>query len=481
MQKIMSHSAHKKFPAAFIAAVALLVVVLAATLSACNKKQPAAQNTAPVYDINMTYDSESHTISAKQETLFLPPENMKENFVLFRLYANGMCENNDAIDILSIKINRKSADFEICGNDNTLLKIYCSPSRELMSVALDYEVRLPNSPSRLGYGEECASLCFFYPSLAVYEDGWRADEFANIGDPFISECADFYVSLTMDASLKAAASGKIENVSVFEKDGKSYRTLELCAENIRDLGLVVGEFSVLSTTVRLPSKNVAASYFYLSDASPNDTLSRISSSIEKFSATFGEFPYPTFCVAECPLNGAGGMEYGAFATLSPASPDVYLDAATHETAHQWWYSAVGSDQLHDAWLDEGLSEFCTYYFYKLNGESSRYLSAMAKISAAYGDFASVMRPVGFDATMSRPLGAYASNGEYVAVTYQKGALLFDNIYSLVGEERFLAAMRRYYSSNKFSFASPVALSAAFKTQGFDITPILNGWINNKNK
>ncbi len=482
MQKIMSHFAHKNFRSAYLAVlVALVVAVLVAALSSCDGKQHDERKTTPAYDINMTYDDETHAISAKQEVLFLPPRNMTENYVLFRLYANGMCADNDAIDISSVKINRQSAEYEICGKDNTLLKIFCAPSHELLGVAFEYEVRLPNSPSRLGYGDECASLCFFYPSLAVYDDGWRQDEFSNVGDPFLSECADFYVSLTMDASLKAAVSGKTETVSVFEKDGKSYKTLEVCAENIRDLGLVVGDFSSLTTTVRMPSENVSVSYFYLSDPAPNDTLIRVAQSIERFSDAFGEFPYPAFCVAECPLDGAGGMEYGAFATLSPASLDVYLDAATHETAHQWWYSAVGNDQLNNAWLDEGLSEFCTYYFYKLNGAPSRFLSAMSNISASYGDFASVMRPVGFDASMARPLSAYSSNGEYVAVAYQKGALLFENILSVVGEKKFLAAMKNYYSSNKFSFATAESLASAFKTQGFDIAPLLNGWIHNKDK
>ena len=35
----------------------------------------------------------------------------------------------------------------------------------------------------------------------------------------------------------------------------------------------------------------------------------------------------------------------------------------HEVAHQWWYNQVGSDQIMNPWLDEGLAEFSMYDYF----------------------------------------------------------------------------------------------------------------------
>lgn len=470
----------KNFKLVLIAALALLC--LAATLAACNKPAPAASSNArPIYDINMSYDDEAHLISARQEVLFSTPQNMAEDYALFHVFANAFARSNNAITVLSAKTNRKTVDFEIYGDDLTLLKIPVDKGDETQNITLEYTVSVPRSASRLGYGDGFSSLCFFYPSLAVYDGGWRDDAYSEIGDPFFSECADFYVTLTLNSSLAVASSGVLNEAAVFAQDEKTLKTVEIVAERIRDLGLAVGNFERASTSVSLGAGDVDIEYFYASDDAPDQTLSRAASSLAVFDSAFGDYPYPSFTLVQTPLDGAGGMEYGAFATVSPSSREEYLDAVTHEIAHQWWYGAVGNDQIFSAWMDEGLSEFCTYFYHKLAGDSAAFSRAVFDISASYNDFVAVMRPVGFDANMQRPLSSYLSSGEYVAVAYQKGALLFDHLRSVVGERKFVAALREYYSANKFRVATPSSLAAAFKTQGFDVAPILDSWLSCKSK
>lgn len=36
----------------------------------------------------------------------------------------------------------------------------------------------------------------------------------------------------------------------------------------------------------------------------------------------------------------------------------------HETAHQWWYSAVGNDEISEPWLDEALTEYSTIVYFE---------------------------------------------------------------------------------------------------------------------
>ncbi|MDE6302903.1 MAG: hypothetical protein K2M36_04895 [Clostridia bacterium] len=189
---------------------------------------------------------------------------------------------------------------------------------------------------------------------------------------------------------------------------------------------------------------------------------------------------PTFTVAQSNISSAGGMEYGTFVLVSPSpSREIYLDTVTHETAHQWWYNAVGSDQINSAWLDEGLTEFCTYYYHYLIGERDEYRTAIASISRSYSSFSSLKNTVGFDGRMNRPLSSYLTEGEYVAVTYYKGALLFDTLRALVGDRKFQAALKHYYADNLYAVATEDSLIAAFKTQGYNITRILSSWTDDK--
>ena len=458
-----------------------MLLCLAAILVACNKPSPSVSSSRPIYDLNITYDDATHTISARQEVLFSTPKNMTEDYAIFHIYANAFAKSNDAINILSAKTNRQTVDFEIYGDDSTLLKIPIDKSAATQNITLEYSVSVPRSSTRLGYGDSFASLNFFYPSLAVYEGGWRDDAYAEIGDPFFSECADFYVTLTLDSSFEVAASGIPCEAALFQMDGKNLKTVEIVAERIRDFGLAVGDFNRSATTLSLAAGEVEVNYFYLADDAPDQTLTRAASSLKVFDSAFGDYPYPSFTFVQMPLDGAGGMEYGAFASVSPASRESYLDAVTHEIAHQWWYCTVGNDQINSAWMDEGLSEFCTYFYHKLAGESAAFSRSIFTVSSSYNDFVSVMRPVGFDASMQRPLSTYLSNGEYVAVTYQKGTLLFDHLLSIVGEKKFVAALKEYYASNKFLVATPSSLAAAFKTQGFDVAPILDSWLFCKDK
>ena len=36
----------------------------------------------------------------------------------------------------------------------------------------------------------------------------------------------------------------------------------------------------------------------------------------------------------------------------------------HETAHQWWYSVIGNDEINEPWLDEALTEYSTILYFE---------------------------------------------------------------------------------------------------------------------
>lgn len=473
MSKSLGHKRIRLISLLFAVLICAAVCVL---FAACNRKNLHTSDSSPCYDINMEYDAQTAALTASQEILYTAGADL--NCVILHIYANAFAEDNDAIDILSAQIDRQNVDFEVYGDDRTLLKLPCSLKKgDICLMTLKYTVRLPHSDSRFGVTEQgIANLTCFYPVVARYEDGWREDCYTSFGDPFYCDTSSFYVTLTVDEELCVASSGEIAETRLHTHDGKNKKTVDIEAENIRDFGMAVGRLESLSKSVSVGGKTVRVNYCYYDDSDPSGALDRAANSLSVFSQAFGEYSHSSFTVVQSNLKTAGGMEYGGFVLVSPMlSRREYLDTITHETAHQWWYDAVGSDQLNSAWLDEGLTEFCTHYYHYLIGERSVYSEAMAGISRAYSTFSALKPTVGFDGRMNRHLTAYLTEGEYVAVTYYKGAMLFDALHSLVGDKKFQAAMKSYYSSNFQSVASQADLAAAFATQGYNISSIIANW------
>ena len=253
--------------------------------------------------------------------------------------------------------------------------------------------------------------------------------------------------------------------------------MEITAENVRDFALVLSEdFEVHTGSAALPSGDVRVNCFCLSDNDAEDTLALAADALRVFSDAFGEYPYSAFTVVQAPM-GAGGMEFGTLVTVDPSVADrtEYERTVVHETAHQWWFGLVGSDQLNSPWLDEGLTEFSTAYYFRRTGDNTSYGELVSSAAAYYAVYERMPSEIGFDSAMNRHLSSYLTNGEYVAVTYCKGLLLFDTLLTLAGEDTMLRALAEYCSSNAYSVASQADLSAAFERAGFAAAGIIDSF------
>ena len=465
---------HKSKRILLILLATLVMLAGCSLLFACNKQKDNPLANSPCYELTATLDGEKLTVS--QEILYVAPANV--DGIVFNIYANAFADN--AIDILSSQINRKTIDCEIYGEDNTLLKLpYSARNGQSLNIYFEYTVTLPKSDARLGKtARGTYNIACFYPVVAKYENGYREDCFCDFGDPFYHDISSFYVNLTLNKDFDVACSGAIVDTQLVTVDGIEKKNIEIEAEYIRDFAMTVGKLHGVSDTVTIGSNAIDVRYFYVEDPFPALTLERIMSSLSVFSEAFGNYPYSSYTVAQSNLSDAGGMEYGSFVTVSILkSRDEYLDTITHETAHQWWYNLVGNDQINSAWLDEGLTEFCTYYYHYLTNNREKFNDEMASISRSYSAFAAHKFDVGFDGSMNRPLSSYLTDGEYVAVSYFKGAMLFNTLRELVGDSKFQSAMQRYYKDNLYGIADASSLISAFKTVGYDVEAIVNGWIN----
>jgi hypothetical protein len=490
-------------PSLFVLGVAVVLMLLSILLFGCNKSTP----TEPIqtfYELDVIYDG-NERVELDETIVFQNTTGTLLTSVAFRLYPNAFKKDASAspfgedavndyhsqgnfggIEISSVKINRLNVDFVICGTDGTVLEIpTCLNPWDTCVISLSCVIDLPESKHRLGVSEGTTILTGFYPILcALGGDGWRKDDYHCFGDPFVHQTATYSVNLTCPIDYVVAGSGQsntsVENVALdFDTNvsttTESAKTMEFYAENIRDFALFLSkDFAVTSATASV-GDGVQVDYFYLKDTCPSQTLSLAVDALERFSVAFGDYPHSTYTLVNCDFVG-GGMEYGALSLISSLDAEVII----HETAHQWWYGIVGNDQINHSWLDEGLAEFSTHYYHLLKGDRATYDKKLRLLKSEYAKW-STLSSVGFDGVMNKALYDFLTEGEYVATAYVKGAILFDTLQDIMGDDAFLSALRDYISNNRFAIADQDALTTSFEGRHRGIGKIISSFVEGKDK
>ena len=469
----------------FCAAAACLLLFAALPCSACAPQESARS----VYAIEAEY--EDGTLRASMRFSFCNGTGEPLSALDFNLYGNAFREGalyppvtpssaeaaywaGESCGEMKILSVSPCAGWEVCGEDENILRV--TPEQELFpgekaETEIVWELKLAEINHRTGISESAVNLGNFYPVLCVREEGrgFVPCAYSANGDPFYSECADYEVTFTAPASYTVAASGEAVSASV--SGGRKTSVYRL--ENARDFALCLSENF---RTAMGEACGVPVAYYYTDDADPQRSLALLEECFAWYSRKFGAYPYGSFSAAQTGFC-YGGMEYPGLVFISSAAEGEELAyTLAHETAHQWWYAAVGSDQTRNAWMDEGLAEYSALLFF---GEAPQYgISAEARLGAARRacDALYTVQEQVFgeaDLRMSRPLADFGSY-EYVVLTYDRGLLLFDTLRGAMGEKKFFSALRAYYKKYAGKIARPEELAAAFGTGGEIVESFVSG-------
>ena len=137
----------------------------------------------------------------------------------------------------------------------------------------------------------------------------------------------------------------------------------------------------------------------------------------------------------------------------------------HETAHQWWYSIVGNDEVNEPWLDEALTEYSTIlYFENKYGKeiSDKLLKTMEVQSENYR---------GSD--MFKASTEFDNSSEYSLNVYTKGAVVFNEIRKEVGDKIFFETLQEYCNNYMFQNVNGNQFMKMWKDKGVDINKIVD--------
>ena len=205
-------------------------------------------------------------------------------------------------------------------------------------------------------------------------------------------------------------------------------------------------------------------------------------SLSFYEKTFGDYAYPAYTVVQTDFP-YGGMEYPMLSMISLSLHQSEVAAVVaHETAHQWWYAMVGSDQYNEAWQDEGLAEYSVALFWDAYPQyGGSYKEMVALSESGYRAFFSVYSQVSksSDTRMSRPLSEFGGLYEYRSIAYDKGVILFDRVRTVAGERKVLRALSRYAKRYGGKIASADDLISCFVDVGAHVAELFASFIEGK--
>jgi hypothetical protein len=299
---------------------------------------------------------------------------------------------------------------------------------EAFSIRLEWQVLIPQAKYRFGLYGDTVALGHFYPSLTYYDaSGWHTAYNSKVGDPFCLVSADYAVAVAVPPGYTVAAGGTLSA----GEDGSRWYT----ASQLRDFPLCIMK-RYLQTSVQTGPVTIHT-YYPLGGHQPD--VRRIAAIVSYYSALFGPYRLPAFQAVYLPMEGFDGMEYDGFilmredyVTADVPNADFIL---AHEIAHQWWYGAVGSDQLKYPWLDEGLANWSAYHYLHDTQQAGLPLA-------------------GPPVRINRELRSFSGRGDYYATTYTQGANFWFALERRIGTEQVLAALQLYVESYTHRLAQP---------------------------
>jgi hypothetical protein len=318
-----------------------------------------------------------------------------------------------------------------------------------------------------------------YPILAARDgDDWFRKIESSIGDALTTDAADYEVTIDAPRNVEVFAPVKTHAVS----DKEQTRSNSFVGENLRDFAFVAGN-NLRAEEKVVHDVTIRSIFRPDHEAAARRVLNIAANSLEVFVKRFGPLPVKTVSIVDAPLVATqGSAEFAGLSAIasafyldfdSPAMrnmPDVILEqrAAVEDSlewtvaraiAHQWWGATVGNDPGREPVLDEALANWSALLYYRETHGEPQFTAALNEqvrgVYTLYRTFG------GEDMEASRSAREYRNSFQYSAIVGSKGALMFEALRKLLGDERFFAALREYYSTNSLEVADMDDLRGAF--------------------
>ena len=321
---------------------------------------------------------------------------------------------------------------------------------ESVEVSLAYAVKIPACAGSFGHDNGIWALGNVFPTLAVHQDGaWRTDAVTPVGDPYMSECANWSVRLTLPERFTVAASVYAEPSVA---DGM--QTVVMNGHALRDFALVISDQLTVATAME--GDTLLAAYAR-TDVQASEMLRYLGQALRSYEKRYGAYAYPSLTAA------AVAFPYSAesYSRMIMVS-DHYAQnggqtlefSIAHDAAHQWWQVMVGSDSWYEPWQHESLAEWA------LMDYIGNYYGSDGRESAIFSRIESAMRiTIPRGVTPASPIDYFSGEAEYTQVVSLRGASLWTAMETMLGRDKLEMALAEYAAQYRFAIADRAGLTA----------------------
>jgi len=445
------------------------------------------------YKIDAKLDVVRHQVTATETLTWTNSGQSPVDTLPFHLYLNAF--KNDAtvfmkesrgehrgqkaspdawgwIDVSSIQIAgaevRPRGKFP--GPDETVLEVPLDAPvapGQTIEVRFAFVAQLPEVFARTGFKGDFHMIGQWFPKIGVRvgppgAETWRCEPF-HVLTEFFADFGVYDVTLTVPDTHVVAATGVL-TAAVDNLDAT--RTLTYHAEDVHDFAWMADPYmEVISDTAVVDGRQIEVRVYHRPaqrEFARRHLVAGIGS-IESFSKLFVPYPWPIMSVIDPPPDAsgsAGGMEYPTLVTTAADHagfrPGVRLPefVTIHEIGHNWFQGILASNEVEEAWLDEGVNEWADGVVMGMIYGERGSLVDWDGWSADYFHVArAAMKDLGKNPSpIATVPWKFVDPAAYSQATYEKTALALRTLGNVVGRDAFDAAMKAY--AREWAFRHP---------------------------
>jgi hypothetical protein len=330
------------------------------------------------------------------------------------------------------------------------------------------------------------SMSQWYPKMAEYDfEGWHADPY--IAREFHGVWGDFDVKLTLDRDYVVGGTGYLQNPQEvghgYEAPGSDVKrprgkmlTWHFKAPMVHDF-MWGADPDYIHDTLEMEDGPVLH-FFYKDNPEILENWKNLqpktAEAMAFFSKNIGPYPYEQYSVVQ---GGDGGMEY-AMSTLitGERSFGSLVGVMVHEMAHSWFQHVLATNEARHEWMDEGFTSFisalCMNKIMERDAENPFQNSYQGYFSLAAS---------GREQPLSTHADRYSFNSGYGISAYSKGAVFLAQLGYVIGQDKLMESLRRYYADFKFRHPTPNDfIRSAEKVSGMELEWYLLDWTQTTN-
>lgn len=330
------------------------------------------------------------------------------------------------------------------------------------------------------------SMSQWYPKMAEYDfEGWHADPY--IAREFHGVWGNYDVKLTLHKDYVVGGTGYLQNADEighgYEASGTKVKrpkgktlTWHFKAPMVHDF-MWAADPDYLHDV--LPMENgPTLHFFYKNDPGLLENWKNLqpktAEAMTFFNKNIGPYPYEQYSVIQ---GGDGGMEY-AMATLitGKRSFGSLVGVMVHEMAHSWFQHALATNESKHEWMDEGFTSFisslCMDQIMDQNKDNP--------FEGSYRGYLSLVQS-GKEQPQSTHADRYDLNFAYGISAYSKGAIFLAQLGYVIGQDKLMETLRKYYADFKFKHPVPNDIKrTAEKVSGMQLDWYLTDWTQTTN-